>query len=77
MMCMKLQILVMDAGQCVEFDQPYLLLQNQKGYLSELVRKTGTGTAAFLTKIAKQVRQIFIIDLLTVKLNYEISFKTS
>lgn len=56
---MQLQILVMDAGQCVEFDQPYILLQNQKGYLSELVRKTGTGTAAFLTKIAKQVSKKF------------------
>lgn len=56
---MQLQILVMDAGQCVEFDQPYILLQNQKGYLSELVRRTGTGTAAFLTKIAKQVSKKF------------------
>ncbi|XP_066260610.1 ATP-binding cassette sub-family C member 4-like [Euwallacea similis] len=55
------KILVMDAGRCVEFDHPYILLQNPKGYLSELVRKTGTGIAAFLTKTAKQnyeVRQL-------------------
>ncbi|XP_030767940.1 multidrug resistance-associated protein 4-like isoform X2 [Sitophilus oryzae] len=48
------KILVMDAGQAVEFDHPHILLQNNTGYLSELVRKTGTGTAASLKKIAKQ-----------------------
>ncbi|KAH1013297.1 hypothetical protein HUJ04_002305 [Dendroctonus ponderosae] len=48
------KILVMDAGEAVEFDHPNILLQNPKGYLSELVRKTGTGTAAFLKKTAKE-----------------------
>ncbi|KAL1490440.1 hypothetical protein ABEB36_013133 [Hypothenemus hampei] len=48
------KILVMDAGEAVEFDHPYILLQDPKGYLTELVRKTGAGTAAFLTKTAKQ-----------------------
>ncbi|KAF7269082.1 hypothetical protein GWI33_017839 [Rhynchophorus ferrugineus] len=48
------KILVMDAGQAVEFDHPHILLQNPTGYLSELVRKTGAGTSASLKKIAKQ-----------------------
>lgn len=49
----------MDAGEAVEFDHPNILLQNRKGYLSELVRKTGTGTAAFLKKTAKEVSMVF------------------
>ncbi|ERL93480.1 hypothetical protein D910_10770 [Dendroctonus ponderosae] len=53
------KILVMDAGEAVEFDHPNILLQNPKGYLSELVRKTGTGTAAFLKKTAKEASGIF------------------
>ncbi|XP_066157428.1 ATP-binding cassette sub-family C member 4-like isoform X2 [Euwallacea fornicatus] len=48
------KILVMDAGRCVEFDHPYVLLQNPEGYLSALVRRTGTAIAAFLTETARQ-----------------------
>ncbi|XP_050309947.1 probable multidrug resistance-associated protein lethal(2)03659 isoform X2 [Anthonomus grandis grandis] len=48
------KILVMDAGQAVEFDHPHVLLKNPKGYLSELVKKTGAGTAAHLKNVAKQ-----------------------
>ncbi|XP_050309948.1 ATP-binding cassette sub-family C member 4-like [Anthonomus grandis grandis] len=48
------KILVMDAGKAVEFDHPHILLRNPKGYLSELVRKTGAGTASHLRQIAKE-----------------------
>ncbi|CAG9767622.1 unnamed protein product [Ceutorhynchus assimilis] len=48
------KIIVMDAGEAVEYDHPYILLQNPKGYFSELVRKTGSGTATHLRRIAKQ-----------------------
>lgn len=46
------RVLVMDAGQVVEMDHPHVLLQ-KKGFLSDMVEKTGTGMAESLRKMAK------------------------
>lgn len=48
------KVLVMDAGQAVEFDHPYLLLQNEKGILHSLVAQTGRATAKTLQTIAEE-----------------------
>lgn len=49
------KLLVIDAGRVVEFGHPFELLQNDDGYLTKLVNKTGVQTAAFLLKTAKDV----------------------
>lgn len=36
------RVLVMDAGRIVEFDHPYILLQNPTGYFRCLVEETGS-----------------------------------
>ncbi|XP_011309864.1 probable multidrug resistance-associated protein lethal(2)03659 [Fopius arisanus] len=48
------KIIVMDNGEIVEFDHPYVLLKNQKGKFSSLVKKTGYAMSDNLIKIAKQ-----------------------
>ncbi|XP_015431114.1 PREDICTED: probable multidrug resistance-associated protein lethal(2)03659 [Dufourea novaeangliae] len=45
------KILVMDQGHLVEFDHPYVLLQN-KGYFYDMVQKTGLAMANSLSEIA-------------------------
>lgn len=50
------KILVMDAGRLVEFDQPYVLMQNQEGVLYGMVQQTGKAMADALITIAKEVR---------------------
>ncbi|XP_008557311.1 ATP-binding cassette sub-family C member 4 [Microplitis demolitor] len=35
------RVLVMDSGRIVEFDHPHLLLQNQEGYFSRMLKETG------------------------------------
>ncbi|CAH1104174.1 unnamed protein product [Psylliodes chrysocephalus] len=47
------KILVLDAGQLIEFDHPHILLQNKDGVLSDMVRKTGPGVSDRLRDIAK------------------------
>ncbi|XP_044598198.1 probable multidrug resistance-associated protein lethal(2)03659 [Cotesia glomerata] len=48
------KILVMDAGSVVEFDHPYILLQNENGKLSNLIQETGTLMIEALKNVAKQ-----------------------
>lgn len=48
------RILVMDAGNAVEFDHPHVLLQNTKSYLYSMVQETGQAMANALIGIARE-----------------------
>lgn len=48
------KVLVMDAGEIVECDHPFNLLQRPDGFLRTLVNETESSTAAHLLEIAKQ-----------------------
>lgn len=47
------RVLVMDAGVAVEFDQPYLLLQNKDGVFCKMVEALGAREFDRLLAIAK------------------------
>ncbi|XP_076291879.1 putative multidrug resistance-associated protein lethal(2)03659 isoform X2 [Lasioglossum baleicum] len=47
------RILVMDAGNAVEFDAPYLLLQKGTGFLQSMVNETGPAMAEALKEVAR------------------------
>ncbi|CAG2114374.1 unnamed protein product, partial [Medioppia subpectinata] len=47
------RVLVLDSGRAVEVDEPYVLLADESGLFSGLVRTTGTGMARKLTEMAK------------------------
>ncbi|XP_057665399.1 ATP-binding cassette sub-family C member 4-like isoform X1 [Diorhabda carinulata] len=47
------KVLVMDAGEAVEFDHPHILLQNQDGYFNKMVREMGPEMETMLRSIAK------------------------
>uniref|UniRef100_A0AAQ4Q2Y6 Multidrug resistance-associated protein 4 n=1 Tax=Gasterosteus aculeatus aculeatus TaxID=481459 RepID=A0AAQ4Q2Y6_GASAC len=49
------RILVLDAGRVQEYDEPYVLLQNQEGLFHQMVEQTGKAEAASLLHTAKQV----------------------
>ena len=49
------RVLVLDAGQIIEFDLPHNLLQNPNGTFHEMVETTGKGMKEMLKKIAKEV----------------------
>ncbi|XP_029968450.1 multidrug resistance-associated protein 4-like [Salarias fasciatus] len=49
------RILVLDAGRIREYDEPYVLLQNQDGLFYQMVQQTGRAEAASLLHAAKQV----------------------
>nr|XP_046259914.1 ATP-binding cassette sub-family C member 4-like isoform X1 [Scatophagus argus] len=49
------RILVLAAGRIQEYDQPYMLLQNQDGLFYQMVQQTGRAEAASLLHTAKQV----------------------
>nr|XP_022908005.1 probable multidrug resistance-associated protein lethal(2)03659 [Onthophagus taurus] len=51
------KVLVMDAGNMVEFDHPYILLGNEDGVLYGMVQKTGKAMAEALFKISQQSYQ--------------------
>ena len=51
------RVLVLDAGQIIEFDLPYNLLQNPNGTFHEMVETTGKGMNEMLKKIAKVVNE--------------------
>ncbi|CAG9859550.1 unnamed protein product [Phyllotreta striolata] len=53
------KVLVMDAGQVVEFDHPHLLLQNPNGIFYKMVAETGKASAEQLRKIAADSYQKF------------------
>lgn len=46
---------VLAAGRIQEYDQPYVLLQNQDGLFHQMVQQTGRAEAASLLHTAKQV----------------------
>ncbi|XP_031633880.1 probable multidrug resistance-associated protein lethal(2)03659 [Contarinia nasturtii] len=46
------RILVMDAGQAVEFDHAHCLLQNENGFLTKLVHETGSENSKYIKDIA-------------------------
>ena len=47
----------MDAGQIVEFDEPYSLLKPGKGVFFEMVQQTGKAETEHLLDIAKEAAQ--------------------
>ncbi|XP_029155458.1 multidrug resistance-associated protein 4-like isoform X2 [Nylanderia fulva] len=47
------KVLIMDHGQMLEFDHPYVLLQNEKGHFSSMVQETGKLMAEQLKQTAK------------------------
>ncbi|XP_040004307.1 multidrug resistance-associated protein 4-like isoform X3 [Xiphias gladius] len=49
------RILVLDAGRIQEYDEPFVLLQNQDGLFYQMVQQTGRAEAASLLHTAKQV----------------------
>ncbi|XP_051166811.1 ATP-binding cassette sub-family C member 4-like [Leptopilina boulardi] len=49
------KVLVMDKGKMVEFDYPHILLQNQNGEFTSLVRETGQAMFEQLSKVAERV----------------------
>ncbi|XP_062528577.1 ATP-binding cassette sub-family C member 4 isoform X3 [Bombyx mori] len=52
------KVLVMDAGQMVEFDHPHVLLQKHEGVLRGMVEQTGKAMADTLARVAQQVRSV-------------------
>ncbi|KAG8235221.1 hypothetical protein J437_LFUL015913 [Ladona fulva] len=48
------RVLVMEKGEAVEFDKPYILLQNKNGALYGLANKTGKTMADNLLKVAEE-----------------------
>lgn len=48
------RILVMDAGNAVEFDHPHVLLSRPNSWLQKLVEQVGSETSAYLKSIAKK-----------------------
>ncbi|XP_031639018.1 multidrug resistance-associated protein 4-like [Contarinia nasturtii] len=48
------KVLVVDAGECVEFDHPFELIQKPDGYFKRLLDQTGGSTATALMLIAKE-----------------------
>lgn len=53
------KVLVMDAGSAVEFNHPFILLQNTESIFYGLVRETGKAMAEHLTEIAQKVSVFF------------------
>lgn len=47
------KILVMESGSMVEFDHPYILLQNTSGKFSKMVAETGRAMADQLKRVAR------------------------
>ncbi|XP_068086395.1 ATP-binding cassette sub-family C member 4 [Anabrus simplex] len=48
------KVLVMDAGEAVEYDHPHILLQNSKGIFYQMVQQTGKTMAERLSAIAEE-----------------------
>ncbi|KYN32705.1 hypothetical protein ALC56_12984 [Trachymyrmex septentrionalis] len=52
------KVLTMNQGQLLEFDHPYILLQNEQGHFSNMVQETGKAMAEQLKQCAKEVNQL-------------------
>ncbi|XP_032663383.1 multidrug resistance-associated protein 4-like isoform X2 [Odontomachus brunneus] len=48
------KVLVMDHGRAIEFDHPYILLQNNQGHFTSLVQETGKSMAEQLRQHAQE-----------------------
>lgn len=57
------RILVIYAGNAVEFGRPYELLQLPDGHLRHLVDQTGASTAQNLMEIAAEVTIFFLLNI--------------
>lgn len=53
------KVLVVDAGEIMEFDHPFELIQKTDGFFKGLLDQTGTSTAMALTLVAKEVKYGF------------------
>lgn len=51
------KVLVMESGTMVEFDHPYILLQNSTGVFYKMVAETGKSLCEQLRKIARESYQ--------------------
>ncbi|KAL7300052.1 hypothetical protein TKK_0007062 [Trichogramma kaykai] len=49
------RIMIMDAGELVEYDRPHLLLQRNDGFLATMVHKSGQAMEQHLKRISEQV----------------------
>ncbi|XP_043265995.1 ATP-binding cassette subfamily C member 4-like [Colletes gigas] len=56
------KVLVMDHGQAVEFDHPFVLLQNEKGYFHSMLKETGQKMFEQLKKVAEEAYNSRFID---------------
>lgn len=52
------KVLVVDAGEIVEFDHPFELIKKSGGFFKHLIDQTGSPTAIALTLIAKKVSNL-------------------
>lgn len=68
------KVLVIDAGEIVEFDHPYKLIQKPDGFFKRLLDQTGNLTAMALTHVAKQVDLHFTIQISASKKDFQILF---
>ncbi|CAG9863422.1 unnamed protein product [Phyllotreta striolata] len=48
------RVLVMDAGEAMEFDQPYVLLQNPESFFSNMLKETGPVMEETLKNVARE-----------------------
>lgn len=58
------KILVLEAGAVVEFDRPRVLLENENGYLYQMVNQTGHVDADSLHGVAAQVRSYIHLSII-------------
>lgn len=52
------KVLVLDAGELKEYDEPYVLLQNESGLFSNMVKMTGKTTANSLKEMARIAHEL-------------------
>lgn len=48
------KVLVMEAGEAVEYGHPHELLQNSEGYFTKMVQQTGKSMEEYLRSVAKE-----------------------
>lgn len=48
------KVLVMDAGQIIEYDHPHILLQNPNGVFFKMVEESGADVANLLSRQAQE-----------------------
>lgn len=57
------KVLVMDAGQAVEFDHPHILLQNKNSTFTKMVEQTGRNMETTLRNIAREAYSNILSEL--------------